>query len=89
MALVVGKSFNFSSTTAFTAAVIFSIVGGDSFLSADAGLVGDFTLVFCEENAVSKTYYKHKYITPLHREVVRQLLGGRPFAAASTSTEDH
>ena len=42
--LFIEKSFNFSSTAAFTTAVIFSIVGGDSFLSVDAGFVGDFTL---------------------------------------------
>jgi hypothetical protein len=56
VAFIVVKSLNFSSTTAFTAAVIFSIVGGDSSLSADADLVGHFTFVCCEQKAMSKAY---------------------------------
>ncbi len=42
------KSLNFSSTAAFTAAVIFSMVGGESFLSVDVGFIGDFTFELCK-----------------------------------------
>jgi len=34
------KPFNFASTTAFKAAVIFSMVGGDSFFLGDNGFTG-------------------------------------------------
>jgi hypothetical protein len=46
------KSFNFSSTTAFTAAVIFSIVGGESIFWKDATFAGDFALVGCKRHQI-------------------------------------
>jgi hypothetical protein len=65
----VEKSFNFSSTTAFTAAVIFSIVGGESFFCGGAAFTGDFALGDCERRT-NKVDITTIHVVPLHRVVV-------------------
>ncbi len=65
----VEKSFNFSSTKAFTTAVIFSIGGGEPFFCGDAAYTGDFALGDCERRT-NKVDVATIHVVPLHRVVV-------------------